>query len=760
MIGASKADWNHWDLVLGVGPDLLPVVPDPAAPVSAGSKLKGKLGKVPSSFDGEGNAHGLRDWPSRVISPADIARWSADPRLSMCVRCSAVRAIDADVANPELARAIAARIARHVALPKRTRSNSSKFLLPFRLAGNHKKRVIVTTGGKIECLMNGQQFVVAGSHSSGVPYQWEGGRPEEIPELSIDEFKALWADLKAEFSLDPAEQTTEQTTDLDSAPERLTSATEEQLAHLDLALAHPPLRRAAGEEEFCVKKILYPLLSLGDVGRDRFLDFCANADDNSANPDPQWPETTWNAHITSAPPESDFRSIYKTARELGWENPGIHTPIDATAFDLVPDNANKAQPKKSTTATILKLMTNKEGKPLSNAANAKRAIEQILYGKLTHDEFLDRVMVHWPEADAPRAWRDEDATRLQIQLQQIGMITMSATAVRDAVELIAKVNRSNVIADWLSTLQWDGNRRLSLLMSQGFGTPPTRHYLRSSRNMLIALVARAMQPSCQVDTAFVFEGPQGTFKSSALRIIGSEYFQELTADPNSKDFEQQLRGVWLGEFAELNAIRRTEDIARIKQFITNRVDHYRPSYGRTERDFPRRIVFCGTTNEKTWIHDQTGPRRFIPIEVGKINLQWLTDNREQLFAEAAAEYKAGRKWWIWPSIETQELQEDRQAADPWEERIRDYLRGRTEIADLTELLNFAIDIAVDRQTQAHLTRVGILLRKLGCVKQTRRRVNGLLRRPWTIPPEFSQQDCIHNGPILDQFPSIQNSDLV
>src|ERR1019366_3617763 len=106
-----------------------------------------------------------------------------------------------------------------------------------------------------------------------------------------------------------------------------------------------------------------------------------------------------------------------------------------------------------------------------------------------------------------------------------------------------------------------------------------------------------------VDESLLLEGTQGTRKSSALRIIGGDHFAELTASPNSKDFEQQLQGVWLGEFAELNALRRTEDIARVKQFVTNRVDHFRMPYGRVVSDFPRRTVVCGSTNEECWLHD-------------------------------------------------------------------------------------------------------------------------------------------------------------
>jgi predicted P-loop ATPase len=271
--------------------------------------------------------------------------------------------------------------------------------------------------------------------------------------------------------------------------------------------------------------------------------------------------------------------------------------------------------------------------------------------------------------------------------------------------------------------------------------------------MLIAMVARALDPGCKVDEALVFEGAQGALKSSALGVIGGEYFKELTADPNSKDFEHQLRGCWLGEFPELHAMRRTDDIARIKQFITCRKDTYRPPYGRDPRDYPRRAVLCGTTNEECWIHDPTGGRRFIPVKVSKIDLAWLRENREQLFAEAVALFKLKRRWWIYPKQEALAQQDARRPADPWEGPIYQYLQGRAEIADLSELLERAVQVPVDRQTHQQLTRAGTILKKLGCVQQNQRRVNGRRSRPWSVPKEYAGARLVIGGPFEPVTPT-------
>jgi len=80
-------------------------------------------------------------------------------------------------------------------LPTRQRPNSGKTLLAFRLSGEIAKRTIPVQGGVIEFLGTGNQFVAIGTHPSGVHYDWVGGLPYEIPEISLVEFEEVWAEL-------------------------------------------------------------------------------------------------------------------------------------------------------------------------------------------------------------------------------------------------------------------------------------------------------------------------------------------------------------------------------------------------------------------------------------------------------------------------------------------------------------------------------------------------------------------------------------
>ena len=98
------------------------------------------------------------------------------------------------------------------------------------------------------------------------------------------------------------------------------------------------------------------------------------------------------------------------------------------------------------------------------------------------------------------------------------------------------------------------------------------------------------------------------------------------------------------EMAELAGIRSAID-EKIKAYISNRTDVYREPYARASVGVPRQQVFIGTTNADSYLNDPTGNRRFWPVKVGTIDLDALTRDRDQLWAEAVARFDAGEAWW-------------------------------------------------------------------------------------------------------------------
>lgn len=203
--GATPEDWSHFDVVLGLGQDLLPVVSNPSATISPDSKMKA-LGKTPSRYTHSRQVVGIADWTAYHALDGDLTKWACEPDYGICVQTRTVRAIDVDITDAALAAQIHDAIQVHLGckLPARVRAGAEKFLLLLSLPGEMSKRVLRTEHGIVEFLATGQQFVAIGTHPSGTRYEWEGGLPAEIPVLDLDTFEALWKALEQRFAVEPS----------------------------------------------------------------------------------------------------------------------------------------------------------------------------------------------------------------------------------------------------------------------------------------------------------------------------------------------------------------------------------------------------------------------------------------------------------------------------------------------------------------------------------------------------------------------------
>ena len=200
--GATPQDWAHFDMLLGLGADLLPVVSERSATIAPSSAIK-DLGKLPSTYNGQRQVVGFAAWTQHQAGPADLARWSSQSDYGICLQTRRIRALDLDITDADTVRGMRDIVERHVGrLPARTRANASKLLLAFELPGEFTKRKFKTEHGIVEFLATGQQFVAVGTHPSGARYAWEGGLPDTMPLLSPSQFEALWADLVEVYAVE------------------------------------------------------------------------------------------------------------------------------------------------------------------------------------------------------------------------------------------------------------------------------------------------------------------------------------------------------------------------------------------------------------------------------------------------------------------------------------------------------------------------------------------------------------------------------
>lgn len=219
---------------------------------------------------------------------------------------------------------------------------------------------------------------------------------------------------------------------------------------------------------------------------------------------------------------------------------------------------------------------------------------------------------------------------------------------KDALDKVCMNNKRNLVAEYLDSLEWDGQERMARSIIDFLGADDCPEIEAFTRVFLFGAVARAYQPGTKFDYMPVLVGKQGIGKSYFLRMLASrnEWFLDNLATMEGDDAIEKLRGMWIVEIAELASIKR-DRIETIKAFITQTNDIFRPKYGRETVMRPRGCVFCGTTNSYAFLSDPTGNRRFLPIEVGRHEprLSLFEDSEgvrlyfEQMWAEAVWRWK-------------------------------------------------------------------------------------------------------------------------
>lgn len=349
-------------------------------------------------------------------------------------------------------------------------------------------------------------------------------------------------------------------------------------------------------------------------------------------------------------------------------------------------------------------------------------------------------------------WTEADTQLLRLWFERYYGITVGAPLCESVVMIVSRRNRVDPVRSYLKGVVWDGIPRLDTWLTTYLGVADTPYSRAVGGKWLLSGVARSMDPGCKADHCLVLEGPQGAGKSSALSILGGAFYTDQITPlwKGDKDTSQDLRGKWLIEFAELSALSRSENES-IKAFISRQCDNYRPSYGRKSRDFKRSCIFAATTNGSGYLKDETGARRFWPVRVGRIDLEALRQDRDQLWAEAMHRYQLreleGRvdiRWWLTGEevLWAQEEQEARANIDPWQPTIEVYLSGKTFVT-MDDLLGEALRLPIERWTQIEKNRVSRCLERLEW-DNARRRKDGKQVRGFEpkdvpgVPPTSSQ----------------------
>jgi predicted P-loop ATPase len=296
--------------------------------------------------------------------------------------------------------------------------------------------------------------------------------------------------------------------------------------------------------------------------------------------------------------------------------------------------------------------------------------------------------------------------------EEIGM-QQSKDDIACACEQVAAESPYNPLRSYLDLLAWDGTERIASVAEDILGAERTALSQAMMRRFFVSAVARALTPGCKVDTVLIVSGRQGIGKSSFFRVLGGEWFVDTAVDLRDKDSFQVLRGAWLYEWAELEALNRARDASAAKAFLSSPIDRYRPPYGRLVIDVPRTCVIVGSTNKRDFLEDETGNRRFWPIEAVKVDVEALTRQRDQLWAEAVSLFRSGASWWM-DSAEVVDLERQQvgfHATDAWDDAVIAFASDQEFTT--ADVLRHAMKKEIGTWSKPDEMRVSKILRRAG-----------------------------------------------
>ena len=313
---------------------------------------------------------------------------------------------------------------------------------------------------------------------------------------------------------------------------------------------------------------------------------------------------------------------------------------------------------------------------------------------------------------------------LYLQLAERFQIEVAKDRACDAAILQARRSAFHPVRGYLSSglptldpMDWDQIAACCLSNPQ----PIAQTHLQ---RQLIGLVARAMTPGVQLDTALVIQSArQGIGKSTMWRVLGGKWFSDSLGDlRNLKDDVLQLHSAWIHEWGEIDSVVGKRESETLKKFLSATRDDVRKPYGRGVETLVRSCGIVGTTNRSDFIKDPTGNRRFPVISTERVNVDWIRANRDAIWGSALAAYKAGTPW-HYDNAENAQITRDAQnfaAEDPLRDQIETWMDDNPDVQRVTMPV-LIYHLNPDRQRDQEFSRqVSLRITALGWSKSTKR----------------------------------------
>ena len=299
-----------------------------------------------------------------------------------------------------------------------------------------------------------------------------------------------------------------------------------------------------------------------------------------------------------------------------------------------------------------------------------------------------------------------------------------------------------------------------LTLSEAHGlTPTSSQSERSASNAdalwrtcfkkwFVAMVASWLYDNVVNHQVLVLIGKQGIFKTTWLEHLIPPHLRDYccklaNATQLSKDDRLRIAEFGLINMDELDAMTPRE-LNSIKSVITASDVNERAAYGYTKERRVRLASFCASSNNREFLTDITGNRRWLPFEVESIQNPFFTTLPYNLmYAQARHLIEQDFNYWFdLEDINTLEQHNESFRAQDSEEQLLPILfdipaEGRGEFMTTAQISERLVTYGNIKKPMS-VSRLGMLLGQLG-YKNVQRRINAIKARGWIVYQRDSEE---------------------
>ncbi len=173
------------------------------------------------------------------------------------------------------------------------------------------------------------------------------------------------------------------------------------------------------------------------------------------------------------------------------------------------------------------------------------------------------------------------------------------------------------------------------------------------KKWLVGSVANALNDdNCYNHLCIVLVGEQGLKKGFLIEELLPAHMKEYIKtdgnfDPRNKDSVVAIAQYFILHLDDMLKRVNLRDYNEIKNAITRPDIKVRKSYGKLEEVMPHRASFIATVNDKEFITDLTGARRFMPFELDSIDWDAFKNvDMDKVWSEALNLYQDKYEYWV------------------------------------------------------------------------------------------------------------------